>query len=85
MKNQVTFGHLLTVVSILIIPLLLWGVSVEKHMTNSVQRDKEILMLQREVEKMQTEARDYQRKSNNDYFNILEKLHSIDLKVSKIQ
>lgn len=31
MKNQVTFGHLLTIVSILVIPLIVWGVNVESR------------------------------------------------------
>ena len=31
MKNQVTFAHLLTIVSILVIPLIVWGVNVESR------------------------------------------------------
>ena len=83
LKNMVTFGHLLAIMSILVIPLLIWGIKIERHLENSKIRDNAIIMLERELDKLHNNGDEYQKKTNNDYLNILEKLHSIDLKVSK--
>ena len=83
LKNGVTFGHLLAIMSILVIPLLIWGIKIERHLENSKVRDNAILLLERDLDKLRLSGDEYQKKTNNDYLNILEKLHSIDLKVSK--
>ena len=81
LKNMVSFGHLLAIMSILVIPLLIWGNKIEKHMESSALRDNR---LEEELDKLKDQYIDYQKKTNNDYLNILEKLHAIDLKISKI-
>lgn len=40
MKNQVTFVHLLTIVSVLIIPLIIWGVDVESRFQQVIYNKK---------------------------------------------
>lgn len=82
LKNIVTFGHLLAIMSILVIPLLVWGNKIEKHMTSSNLRND---ILEKELEELKQHSVDYQKKTNNDYLTILDKLHAIDLKISKIK
>jgi len=72
MKNQVTFGHVLTVLAIIVLPLLLWGINVEKRLEKVINNSEEIKLLK-------TELKD-SKKSNQDNFDeVLEKLHNIEL------
>ena len=83
LNNSVNFNHLLAVMSILVIPLLIWGIKIERHLENSKVSDNAILLLEKDINRLRYNSDEYQKKTNNDYLNILEKLHSIDLKVSK--
>ena len=80
-KNQVTFGHLLTIVSIIILPILYYGAVVDRHMEQSKSMMKDLIKLQQEVKILRADDKEYQNKTNLDYMNIIEKLHNIELKL----
>ncbi len=72
MKNTFTFGNAIALFSVLVIPLLLWGFKVEREQERSKSIEKIVLRIDQE-------NREFRNKSNNDYINILEKLHNIEL------
>ena len=72
MKNQVTFGHILTVLAIIIIPLILWGINVEN-------RFEQVNFNTKEIQKGRIDFKEYQKENENNYDLILDKLHSIEL------
>lgn len=42
LENKVTFGHAITLLSVLVIPLIIWGVRVENRFTTVEQNRKEL-------------------------------------------
>ena len=40
--NQVTFGHLLTILAVILIPLLVWGVSIENRFEQVIDNTADI-------------------------------------------
>ena len=63
MKEQVTFGNVLTILGILIIPLVIWGVSIEKRFETVLNNTKEIQYTKSRIQEIET--------SNNDNFKKL--------------
>lgn len=49
LKNEVTFGHALTLISILVIPLIIWGVRVENRFTIVENNKKELEEIRRDL------------------------------------
>ena len=72
MKNRVNFSHLIAIMVGILIPLIIWGVSVETRFT-VVNNNKET------INKIELDLREYSRTSDKNFAKILEKLHSIDL------
>jgi len=46
--NKVTFGHLLTILAIILIPLLVWGVSIENRFEQVIDNTEDIKDLEKE-------------------------------------
>ena len=46
MNKQVTFGNILTILAIIIIPLFLWGVNVERRFEQTINNTEDIQSLQ---------------------------------------
>lgn len=78
MKNQVTFGHLLTIMAIFVIPFAIWIKNVEVRFTEHKQK---IESVQSEQKDIQIQIKDIQKNQNENYVKILEKLRIIELKV----
>lgn len=74
MKNQVTFGHLLFIMSILVLPLIGWGVTIETRFKDPIQNAKDI-------EEIKEEVKQLQETTNKNYIKILEKLNDIELEM----
>lgn len=74
MKNQVTFGHALTILAIFIFPSLIWIKNVEVRLVD-VSGNKEDII---EIKKTQEEKI---KSDNANFLLVLEKLHEIDLKL----
>ena len=43
MNKQVTFGHILTILAMIIIPLFLWGVNVERRFEQVIDNKESVL------------------------------------------
>jgi len=78
MGKTVTFGHILAIISILVLPLIGWGVSVEKRFTKEEENTKinelRISNLEDEMKKS-NEVAAYRHKE------VIQSLHRIELKV----
>ncbi|MEK0369723.1 MAG: hypothetical protein QQN55_01010 [Nitrosopumilus sp.] len=49
MQKQVTFGHILTILAMIIIPLFLWGVNVERRFEQTIDNTKSISEIKEDV------------------------------------
>ena len=74
MKNQVNFSHLIAVIIGILIPVIIWGVSVETRFS-TVENNKE------SIKSIQYDLKEYSNTNNENFTKILEKLHTIELSV----
>ena len=85
MKNQVTFTHLLAIMSILVLPLLGWGVGVEKAKDQTYENKKDIEDTVDELKNIRayiTTWQIQQNKVSQEFHNeVMEGLHKIELKL----
>lgn len=78
MKNQVTFSHILAVLSIIVIPLFVWGASVETRFGKVIDNTEDI----EEVKKAVKSAEN----TEQEHFEALyDKLHVIELSLKDKQ
>jgi hypothetical protein len=72
MKNQVNFSHLIAVIVGILIPVIIWAVSVETRFGDVAVNTKDINVLKADLKESS--------KDNQDNFDkVLDKLHLIDL------
>ncbi len=74
MKSQVNFGHLIAVVVGVLIPVLIWGVSVETRFSQVTTNTSTIGVMQEEIKELS-------KRNNENYIKILEKLQDIELEL----
>lgn len=71
-ENKVTFGHLLIVLIGIIVPLIIWGTSVERS-KDKVRTNSE------DIRNLRFEYKDTKKTTNSKFDLIIEKLHGIEL------
>ena len=72
MKNQVNFSHLIAVIVGILIPVVIWGVSVETRFEKVYNNSNDIVVVKSDLKELS--------KNNQNNFNkILAKVHSIEL------
>ena len=81
MKNQITFTHLTIIMSILIIPLILWGRNIETRFEQPPQNKLDIENNKVLINKIQDQLTQKEKSDNKNFILVLEKLHDIELKV----
>lgn len=74
MDKQPTFGQIATLLSIIVIPLMIWGVNVERRFETVIKNSEEIKALK-------TTLNNYIRDSNENHIEIMEQLHNIELQL----
>lgn len=74
MSKQVTFGHILTIMGLIIVPLLIWGVNVERRFEHVINNSNEIETLK--IKSIDVEATSLKR-----HLEVKEMLHDIQLKL----
>lgn len=85
MKNQVTFGHFLTIMSIFVFPAIGWVINAELRFQQTIKNRQEIQVVRTEL-KEEIEKREKFEDDIRGYFDVItEKLHSIELKVENKQ
>ncbi|MAF37137.1 hypothetical protein CL622_08555 [archaeon] len=73
-KNQVNFGHILSILAIVIIPLLIWGFSVEA-MRKDVERNTN------DITEIKSEAKEIKLQNTKNHNEVMDKLHEIELQL----
>ena len=77
-EQQVTFGHILTILAVLIIPLVIWGATIESRFeqvkTNKTNIEK--------LERVDTDSA-IERKKNHE--EVMDLLHRIELQLKDKQ
>ena len=81
MRNQITFTHLTVIMTILIIPLILWGNSIETRFEDPPQNKLDIERNRGVIKDIQDQLTKKEKSDNDNFILVLEKLHSIELKV----
>ncbi len=78
MGKTVTFGHILIIISILVLPLIGWGVLVETRFTENKERDNQSI---RDITVLKKEIKVLQEDTNENYIKILKELTEIRLEL----
>lgn len=72
MEKNVTFNHILTIMGLIIIPLFIWGVNVERRFERVIDNSEEIYNLKiNSVEAFKS--------INNNHLEVMQQLHNIEL------
>ena len=74
MKNQVNFSHLIAVIVGILIPVGIWGVSVETRFEKMYNNSKDIVVLK-------SDLREISKNNQKNFDKVLNKLHTIELSV----
>ncbi len=74
MNKQVTFGHILTILTIIIIPLMIWGVNVERRFEKVIQNTSNIKSLE-------MYSKDSEETIQKYHIEVMEQLHNIELQL----
>lgn len=74
MKRQVTFGHILTILSIIIIPLMVWGVNVER-------RFEQVISNTEDIKKLENNSGDLMSLILENHKETMEGIHSLELQL----
>jgi len=81
MKTEVTFGRLLAIMSVLVLPLLGWGVSVETRFESTKEDKEDISENKKSIKDIKSKLEDKAKSDNANFVLVLEKLHDIELQV----
>lgn len=81
MRNQITFTHLTIILSILVIPLIIWGNSIETRFEQPPQNRLDIEGNKEVIQNIQNQLIRKEKSDNDNFILVLEKLHDIELKV----
>lgn len=74
MKNQVTFSHVMAILSVIVIPLIIWGFFVETRFERVKTNTIGIINLKDDLEKKLV-------KDDKNFELILKHLHNIELQL----
>ena len=74
MKNQVNFSHLIAVIVGILIPVGIWGVSVETRFEKMYNNSEDIVVLK-------SDLREISKNNQKNFDKVLNKLHTIELSV----
>tara|TARA_R110002124_G_scaffold259402_1_gene425253 strand:- start:309 stop:551 length:243 start_codon:yes stop_codon:yes gene_type:complete len=72
MKNQVNFSHLIYLIVGILIPVIIWGVSVETRFKDVYTNKDDIVVLKLDLKELS-------KNNQNNFDKVLIKLHSIEL------
>jgi len=74
MNKQVTFGHILTILSIIVIPLMVWGVNVER-------RFEQVIYNANDIESITIELNGSRDDIQTNHLEVMKQLHNIELQL----
>ena len=75
MQKQVTFGHILSILAIIVLPLLVWGINVETRFEKVIENSNNINIIK-------IEQKENSLLVNENYIEIIKQLNRIELKVN---
>ena len=78
MNKQVTFGHILTILAVIIVPLFVWGVNVERRFEQVISNTSDVKSIEKDVKVLQ-------ENTNENYIKILKELTEIKLELKDKQ
>lgn len=74
MNKQVTFGHVLSILAILVFPLIIWGVSIET-------RFKQVIENTKDIDAVTIDLNSNHQKVETNHLEIMVQLHNIELQL----
>jgi hypothetical protein len=78
MNKQVTFGHILSFLAIIIIPLLIWGVNLE---VRDSRQDKDIFNNKEDITEIKEDTRIMVELIQMNHNETMKGLHNIELQL----
>lgn len=72
MKNQVNFSHLIAVIVGILIPVIIWAVSVETRFKDVTGNREDITILKEDL-------KEYGQSNQQNFDKMFQKLHNIEL------
>jgi cell division protein YceG involved in septum cleavage len=74
MNKTVTFGHILTILAIIIIPLFIWGINVEVKLEQVNDNSEDIIELKKDSKLTNIIMQ-------KNHIEVMKQLHNIELQV----
>lgn len=81
LENFINSGVILAIISVIIIPLIIWGVTVEKRLEKVEYNHKEISDIKVEVNSIKQHINDNKTVNQTNFDKVMDKLHKIELSV----
>ncbi len=85
MKNQVTFGHFVTIMSVIIIPAIAWVVTAEKRFQQTLKNEQEIEKVKIEMKEQVRRQEIKDEKLQESYNKIMEGIYELKLELKDKQ
>jgi hypothetical protein len=83
MKKQVTFGHILTILAIIILPLLAWGINTERRFEKVIENSKEILEMTTDIEALENKDEDIINLIHDNQIKVIEGISEVKVLIAK--
>lgn len=74
MNKEVTFGNILALLAVIVIPLIIWGVSVEKRFEQVTTNNNNIVTIT-------LDSKEDREKMQENHDEVIEELHLIKLEL----
>ncbi len=85
MRNQVTFGHFLTIMSIFVLPAIGWVITAEQRFQQTIKNEQEIEKVKMEVKDQSRKQELKDEKIQASYNKIMEGIYELKLELKDKQ
>ncbi len=83
MNKQVTFGHILTILVMIIIPTLIWTKNVEVRFGNVIQNKKEINLNYRYIKDLEKEDDEIKDQIQKNQIEVIQGISDLKVLIEK--
>ena len=85
MKNQVTFGHFVTIMSVIILPAIGWVITAEQRFQQTLKNEQEIEKVKIEMKEQVRRQEMKDEKLQESYNKIMEGIYELKLELKDKQ
>ena len=85
MRNQVTFGHFLTIMAMFVLPAIGWVITAEQRFQQTLKNEQEIEKVKMEVKEQARKQEQKDEKIQASYNKIMEGIYELKLELKDKQ